>query len=438
MKVLVTGGAGFIGSHVVDQLRLAGHEPCIFDVRPSPYPEHCGVETILGDLLDPDAVLAAAKGFDAIAHLAAAADVGIVVQQPREAEALNARGTLNVLEAARTTGAHVLYASTIWAYSDVVAEEVDEDTAITLPRHLYTATKVAGEMYCRSYGELYGVRATIMRFGIPYGPRARPAAVLPIFVTKALAGEALTIAGDGSQTRRFVYVEDIAGGVVAALQPVAAGRVYNLVGGEDTSVRQIADAVRGAVGAVEVVHTEGRAGDFAGARVSGVRATKELGWTATTPFAEGVRRYVEWHREAAPAVPPAPRTAEAAWAGRARALPWAAARMAVAVFCSLGYLEVLGAAGVHAGQASTVGLVTAVAVLCTFAARQISSRLAWSVGALAMLPLIVPDVSSALHLARLDVQLLVLGGAGAGLALAILGQTVRAGGVARAAAEDLG
>ncbi len=437
MKVLVTGGAGFIGSHVVDQLRLAGHEPRIFDVRPSPYPEHREVETVLGDLLEADAVLAAAEGCDAIAHLAAAADVGIVVEQPRESEALNARGTLNVLEAARATGAHVLYASTIWAYSDVVADEVDEDTAIALPSHLYTATKLAGEMYCRSYGELYGVQATILRFGIPYGPRARPAAVLPIFVTKALAGEALTIAGDGSQTRRFVYVEDIAGGVVAALQPAAAGRVYNLVGGEDTSVRQIADAVRGAVGAVEITHTEGRTGDFAGARVCGARAAQELGWTATTPFAEGVRRYVAWHREAASAVAPAPRTATVAWADRARALPWAAARLAVAVFCTLGYLEVLGAAGVHAEDSSTVGLVTAVAVLCTFGARQIAARVAWGVGALVLAPLIVPDVSGALHTGRLDVPLLVLGGAGAGLALALLGQTARSVGVARPA-EDLG
>lgn len=435
MKVLVTGGAGFIGSHVVDQLRLAGHEPRIFDVRPSPYPEHHGVESVLGDLLDPAAVLAAAEGCDAIAHLAAAADVGVVLQQPREAEALNARGTLHVLEAARATGARVLYASTIWAYSDVVADEVDEDTPLALPSHLYTATKVAGEMYCRSYGELYGVAATILRFGIPYGPRARPAAVLPIFVGKALAGEALTIAGDGSQTRRFVYVEDVARGVVAALQPVAAGRVYNLVGDEDTSVRQIADAVRDAVGAVEIVHSEGRTGDFAGAKVSGTRAAEELGWTATTPFSVGVHRYVAWHREAAAA--PVPRPAAAAGVSLARTLPWAVVRLAIAAFCSLGYLEVLDAAGLHTSEESTVAVVTAVAVACTLGSRQVAAWVPWSIGALLLVALIVPAIAHALHLARLDVPLLVLGGASAGLVLALLGRTGRTAGAPRAA-EGLG
>ena len=96
---------------------------------------------------------------------------------------------------------------------------VDEDTPLGLPAHLYTATKLAGEMYCRRTRELYGLEYTILRFGIPYGPRARPAAVVPAFVAKALAGEPLTIAGDGTQTRRFVYVEDLADGVVAALAP---------------------------------------------------------------------------------------------------------------------------------------------------------------------------------------------------------------------------
>jgi UDP-glucose 4-epimerase len=295
VKVLVTGGAGFIGSHVVDRLLAAGHEPRIFDLAASPYPEHEDVDTAIGDILDHQAVLEAARGCDAIAHFAASADVGIVAQQPRAAEELNARGTLHVLEAARELRQRVLYASTIWVYSDVVAAEVDEDTPLAAPRHLYTATKLAGELYCRSYEALYGVRTTVLRFGIPYGPRARPAAVLPIFVRKALAGEPLTIAGDGSQSRRFVYVGDLAEGVVAALHPKAAGRLYNLVGAEDTTVRQIADAVRDAIGDVAIVHTEGRAGDFAGAHVSGERAARELGWRATTRFAAGVRRYVSWY-----------------------------------------------------------------------------------------------------------------------------------------------
>jgi UDP-glucose 4-epimerase len=296
--VLVTGGSGFIGSHVVDRLLAAGARPRIYDLRPSPW--HDDVETVVGDLADLSRLSKAMKGCSAVIHLAASADVNEVLAEPVEAERRNARGTLQVLEAVRKTGVpRIVYASTIWAYSDTPAECHDESLALHPPAHLYTATKLAGELYCHSYGELYGVEHTILRFGIPYGPRARPAAVVPAFTARALAGEPLTIAGDGSQTRRFVYVEDLADGVVRALAPAAANRTYNLVGSEDTSVREIALAVRDAVGAAEIVHGPGRTGDFAGAPVSGARAAEELGWTATTPFAEGVRRYVDWHRSAA-------------------------------------------------------------------------------------------------------------------------------------------
>jgi UDP-glucose 4-epimerase len=294
-RVLVTGGAGFIGSHVVDRLIEAGHEPRILDLRPSPYRDD--VETVIGDMCVLDDVRRAVTGCDAVAHLAAAADVGEVQQDPILAEQLNARGTVNVLEAARELGVgRVVYASTIWVYSDVEAERVDEETPLLPPAHLYTATKLAGELYCRSYRELYGVESTILRFGIPYGPRARPAAVIPIFVRKALAGEPLTIAGGGTQSRRFVYVEDLAEGVVRGLAPEAANRTYNLVSDEDVTIKQIAEHVRDAIGDVELVETEGRAGDFQGAEVCGARASAELGWAPRTPFAEGLRRYVAWHR----------------------------------------------------------------------------------------------------------------------------------------------
>src|SRR5689334_15635679 len=223
---------------------------------------------------------------------------------PAGAEELNSRGTLNVLDAARELGVkRVVYASTIWVYSDVEGDSADEETPLKAPAHLYSATKLAGELYCRSYAELYGLEYTILRFGIPYGPRARPAAVIPMFVNKALAGDPLTLAGGGKQTRRFVYVEDLAEGCVAGLAPDAAGRIYNLVSDEDTAICDIAEQVQQIFGNVEIIHTEGRAGDFKGAEVSGTRAATELGWTAKTPFNEGVRKYVDWHVAAAAATP---------------------------------------------------------------------------------------------------------------------------------------
>jgi UDP-glucose 4-epimerase len=300
-RVLVTGGSGFIGSHVVDKLLARGLSARIFDMVPSPHHPPDTVSTYLGDVTDADALIAAMVACDAVAHLAAVADVDQVLLDPAFAEAVNARGTLNVLEAARAAGVRrVLYASTIWVYDGCRDDVVDESSPIGLPMHLYTATKLAGEMYCASYAELFGLEYTIPRFGIPYGPRARPAAVVPQFVRRALGGEPLTIAGRGEQSRRFVYVEDLADGIVAALHPAAAGRVYNLVGHEDTTVLEIARAVRELVGDVDIVHTDARAGDFTGAEVSGRRAAEELGWSATTQFGDGLEAYLDWYRAAHP------------------------------------------------------------------------------------------------------------------------------------------
>ncbi len=296
MKVLVTGGAGFVGSHVIDSLRARGHEPRNFDLVASPYHQNGNaVETVIGDLRDPQAARDAVRGCDAVLHLAAMADVNAVVEDPERSDEVNVRGTRILLEAARAEGVErFVYASTVWVYgNETDGTAVTEESPLTLPTHLYTATKLAGEMYTRSYTELYGLPHTILRFGIPYGPRARAAAVLAAFVARAREGKELSIAGDGSQTRQFVYVEDLADGVVASLAPQATGRVYNLVRDETVSIRQIADIVRELVADVPVVHGPQRTADVKLAHVSGERAAVELDWRATTTFAEGARRYVE-------------------------------------------------------------------------------------------------------------------------------------------------
>jgi UDP-glucose 4-epimerase len=300
MRVLVTGGSGFIGSHVVDKLRAQGHQPVIYDLRPSPWHEPGSVETVLGSITDREALERALHSCDAVAHLAAVADVNDVHAEPEDAERVNARGTVAVLEAARRAGVkRIVYASTIWVYSDCQDEVVDEDTLLPAPSHLYTSTKLAGELYCKAYQELYGIDYTILRFGIPYGPRAREAAVIPAFVGRALRGEALTLAGDGGQSRRFVYVEDLADGVALGLAEVARNRVYNLASDENVTIKQIAERVREELGDVEIAYTPARPGDFNGKVVLSARAERELGWTARTPFSEGVKRYVEWRRDQA-------------------------------------------------------------------------------------------------------------------------------------------
>lgn len=296
MKVLVTGGAGFIGSHVVDKLIEKGVEVRIFEQIRSPF--HPDVEHYIGSILDTDSIRHALNGCSAVIHLAAMADVNEVAADPVYSESVNTRGTFCVLEAARRAKLpRVIYVSTTWVYSDCNVDAVDEDTPLLAPSHFYTSTKLAGEHYCQSYSKLYDVDFTILRFGIPYGPRARDGAVVPIFVKKALNGESLTIAGDGLQFRKFVYVEDLADGVALSLRSVARNRIYNLDGTEKVSIRQIAETIQKILGDVKIEYVEARTGDFSGKEVSSQRAKEELGWEARVDFEEGVRRYIEWFRE---------------------------------------------------------------------------------------------------------------------------------------------
>ena len=295
MRVLVTGGAGFIGSHVVDQLLRRGVMPRIFDQRRSPY--HADVEHFIGSILDTEALRMAMNGAHAVIHLAAVADVKDVFEDPVYAELVNTRGTVCVLDAARRSKLRrVIYGSTTWVYSDCAEAVVDEDTPLQPPSHLYTATKIASEQYCKAYQKLYGVPYTVLRFGIPYGPRARDGAVIPIFVNNALAGKPLTVAGDGSQFRRFVYVEDLAEGVVLALKPSAENRIYNLDGTDRISILQIAQAVQETLKDVQIQRVEARPGDYAGKEVRSERAAQELGWRPRTSFADGMERYITWRR----------------------------------------------------------------------------------------------------------------------------------------------
>ena len=297
MRALVTGGLGFIGSHVVDKLRGKGIEVRVYDLIHNTDLRRNDVEYVFGSILDFRQLGGSMSGVDVVYHLAAVADVKDVLEAPQHGEQINVRGTINVLEAARQAGIkRVVYGSTTWVYSEADGDRVDEGTPLHPPSHLYTATKMAGEYYCRSYTELYRLPTTVLRYGIPYGPRAREGAVVPIFVNKALKGEPLTIAGDGSQFRKFVYVEDLAEGNVKALKTTATHRIYNLDGAERVTIRQIAETIQGILGDVKIEYVPARPGDFSGKEVSSERANQELGWVASTPFEEGVRRYVDWFK----------------------------------------------------------------------------------------------------------------------------------------------
>ena len=219
---------------------------------------------------------------------------------PVGSERLNARGTVNVLEAARRLAS--VASSTPRRSGSTptwTPATVDEDTALIPPAHLYTATKLAGELYCRSYRELYGVDVDRAALRHPLRP-ARAA-------RRGDADLRAQGAGRGAADDRRRRLADAPlrlrrgprrGRRRRARAAGRADRTYNLVGDEDVTIREIAETVRRRGRRRRARETEGRAGDFSGAEVSGARAAAELGWTATTPFAEGLRRYVAWHRDA--------------------------------------------------------------------------------------------------------------------------------------------
>lgn len=300
LKVLVTGGSGFIGSHVVDALLDAGHHVTVSDHRVRPHRDDVAFEDV--DLLDLSSVLVATRGMDQIFHLGAVSNADYAHRYPVYSTALNVMGTTNVLEAARINGVtRVHFASTVWVYNGApngVAADESVPFHLNGAGHIYTSTKMASEMLCHNYGALYKVPFTVLRYGIPYGPRMRDELLIPTFLRKALAGEPLTVAGEGKQYRKFLYVKDLAAGHVLALRQQAAGQTYNLEGSRPVTVLQVAEGIREIVGdQVRIEFVPERPGDFGGREVSGEKAASELGWRPAVEFEDGLRRTAEWFCE---------------------------------------------------------------------------------------------------------------------------------------------
>lgn len=215
-RVLVTGGAGFLGSHVADALAEAGHEVSLFDLQPSPWrsPRH---REILGDIRDADAVASALAGQDAVIHLAALADLEAGLERPRDTLEINVRGTLNVLEGMRTHGVRrLLFASTVYVYS----------------RHggFYRCSKQAAESYIEEYARWSGIEYTILRYGSLYGPRADASNGVYRLIRKALRGEAIHHHGSPADRREYIHVSDAAQLSVRTLAPEYANRHIVITG----------------------------------------------------------------------------------------------------------------------------------------------------------------------------------------------------------------
>jgi UDP-glucose 4-epimerase len=305
---LVTGGAGFIGSHLVEALGAAGRRVRVFDdfstglrenlahVSPAP-------EVVAGSLTDPAAVEAAAAGCEVIFHLGAVASVAKSVEDPPGNHAVNATGTLNVLQAARKNGVRrVVYAGSASAYggADDPAGQ-DEDTPLCALSP-YAAAKLAGEFYCQAFASTTPVETVRLRFFNVFGPRQRAdspySGVIAIFTAALSAGRTPTVHGDGLQSRDFVSVVDVARALMlAADTPGVSGRVYNVGTGGSVTVLDLIAGLNRLLGTAAVpTHGPPRPGDVRHSRAKIDRIRRDLGYDPTVRFEEGLRRTLDWYR----------------------------------------------------------------------------------------------------------------------------------------------
>lgn len=303
-RTLVTGGAGFIGSHLVDRLVAEGCAVRVLDDFSSGREEnlaHAGdrVEILRGDVRDEALVARALEAVDVVFHLAAIPSVPRSVAEPLRTDAVNTHGTLLLLELARRAGVRrVVYAASSAAYGETdVLPKVE--TMPAMPCSPYALQKYAGEVYCRLYTELHGLETVALRYFNVFGPRQNPdsdyAAVIPLFVRASLAGRAPHVHGDGEQTRDFTYVGDaVQANWLAASAPRASGAVINVAGGRRTSINELARVIREFVGAVlEPVHGPSRPGDVRHSLADLGLARDLLGYAPAFDLREGLSRTIE-------------------------------------------------------------------------------------------------------------------------------------------------
>jgi UDP-N-acetylglucosamine/UDP-N-acetyl-alpha-D-glucosaminouronate 4-epimerase len=306
--VLVTGGAGFIGSHLVDELVEAGHSVRVLDdlFTGSPDNVNPAAELTVASVSDPNAVRVAVDSCDTVFHIAAHRAVQRSVENPLATDLANVHGTLTLLAAAHEAGVgRVVSASSSSVYGG--ADKVPTpETEPLVPRSPYAVSKMAGEHYCRVYTELFGLETVSLRYFNVYGPRQRPdspyAAVIPLFIDALRKHEAPIVHGDGRQSRDFTFIADTIRATLAAAAAPAercAGHVYNVAPGESHDLLELLD-ILGRLLDVEPKpeHTAVRAGDVRRTMADPSAARRDLGFSCEVGFEEGLRRTVDWFTNA--------------------------------------------------------------------------------------------------------------------------------------------
>ena len=306
---LVTGGAGFIGSHLVEHLLAGGARVRVLDDfstgrRENLHPFRDRFELVEGDITDFGTCRAAAEGVQTVFHQAALPSVPRSVRDPARSHDVNATGTLNVLLAAREAGVkRVVYASSSSAYGDTPTLPKREDQTPN-PRSPYAVAKLTGEHYCRAFPGVFDLETVALRYFNVFGPRQDPtsayAAVIPLFAAAALEGRPPTVDGDGEQTRDFTFIDNVVlANLLSASAPAenVSGEVFNVGCGDRISINALWREIRAAVGMeVDTVHGPPRPGDVRDSLADITRLRERTGFEVRVGLKEGIRKTVDWIR----------------------------------------------------------------------------------------------------------------------------------------------
>jgi UDP-glucose 4-epimerase len=305
MRALVTGGAGFIGSHLVDALVARGDQVVVLDDLSTGFAAniHADATLVEGSVADEDAVGRAVAGCEIVFHEAAHKAVLRSVERPLTTDTANTHGTLTVLKAAADAGVRrVVHASSSSVYGGATTVPTPESEPL-VPRSPYAVTKLAAEHYCRVFAELYGLETVALRYFNVYGPRQRPdatyAAVIPLFVDALLHGREVEVHGDGLQSRDFTYIDDVvAANLAAAAAPSqSSGKAYNIAAGESASLLDILAILGTVLGVTPAPRfVAPRAGDVRRSQADASAAARDLSFACTIDLDDGLRRTIDWLR----------------------------------------------------------------------------------------------------------------------------------------------
>ncbi len=305
---LVTGGAGFIGSHIVRRLLRDGYGVRVLDDFSTGHRHNLAevaddIEIIEGTICDPETAARATRGVEGVFHLAARASVPRSVEYPREANEVNVDGTLNMLIAARDAGARrFIYSASSAAYGDTPTLPKIE-TMKPAPLSPYAVSKLTGEHYCTCFSGVYGLETVSLRYFNVFGPRQDPnsayAAVIPAFVSRMVRDEQPVVFGDGEQSRDFCFIDNVVHANLLALRAEKlAGEVVNIACGERTTLNEIIARVNEMLGKnIEPVYDRPRPGDVRHSLADIGAAKRVLGYEPLVYFAEGLERSIAWYRE---------------------------------------------------------------------------------------------------------------------------------------------